>query len=237
MAVFSGRYNTQFRDPKLKYYNAPVFSEFMLPAAVDTGGLGIVCVNAIKNGYDLINRIGDAVTLHSVTISGIIEPRQTGNINGDPWGEPGYARMLVVYDACPNGEFPTAGATKVIGTGIDGGVASAWTRQNPYYMDRFLILRDMEWFMPETVFASSVGAAPALFHFGSEGNNKIPFAFNEYIPIKNLITRYTSNDDNDPEAINTIADIVHGSLLVILVSNFSNTYIFDGDARVTYYDC
>jgi len=124
-------------------------SSYWLPLAANVTGTnplltanatgGMTVLNAIPQGTQIDQRVGNKIQISSIRIKASIIIAGTGQTFDG-------IRIMVVYDRNPNGAYPTISSILSDSGIVEGAMSTANTNfassQNIAYKDRFLILRD-----------------------------------------------------------------------------------------------
>lgn len=162
--------------------------------ACDTTGT-ITPINLVAAGSSYNNRIGRKIAMKSVYLNGSLSPQ--GAASGET-----YCRIMIVYDAQPNGALPVY-ADIVLGQAAVLATTASTSRDNLNLnnRDRFRVLLDKRIVMPALV--GSVIVNPN-FPTATEVN------LNEFRKLYRLETNYKADT-----AGGAIGDIATGSLLLV----------------------
>lgn len=182
-------------------------------------GTNIDLLNGIQSGAGFFSRIGSRVELKNLHIRGMILTVSSCATE--------LCRMLIVYDRQPVGSLPNINDI-LQSRAQDGTTTNTGSSEvNLDNRDRFIIVRDMQWYMPAQTFTAGVVTNAAFPGFG-----KNTFEVNEFIKLKGLGTHFKSS--NNPT---TIADIASGALYVAFVSSGGDSDVaFYGGFRLRYED-
>jgi len=180
-----------------------------------------VCLNAIEEGSSFYNRVGRKVMMRSLQINGVIN--QTGN-NGGGYE---YLRGMIVYDRQPNGAFPAI-ADLLQDVDLTGAATTnSFSGINMNNRDRFKVLADMRWSIPNDSNSSEVDLVAGILDYTKNEVN-----VNRFIPLFNLEAHYKASNGNQ-------TDLSTGNLfLVTFGSNASGSdaYQLAFHARLRYHD-
>lgn len=184
----------------------PVGSEIkavdLLPQnyVINVGGGGsetVILLNGVQTGAGFFNRVGARIEMRNLHVRGLLRNIATGIQD--------VMRMAIVYDRQPVGTLPVftdiflartqTGATS--GTGV--------AEVNLDNRDRFIILRDLEIYMPSVSNAANVLTNGPNYP-GSDQESDI----NMFIKLKGLGTHFKSSSNPT-----TIGDIATGALYMI----------------------
>jgi len=161
----------------------------------------IILLNGIQAGTGFFNRVGARTEMKNLHIRGIIQNQATSV-------QESLARILIVYDRQPVGALPIIADILQSRSQVGTASTSGMSEINLDNRDRFVIIRDMEFFLPTcTNTAGVLTNGPA---FPGDGT---PFEINEFIKLRGLGTHYKSTSNPT-----TIADIATGSLYAAFVS-------------------
>lgn len=176
-------------------------------------------VNLLRLGNDDYQRIGREIKMRSLTITGgVIDIRQSSQASD-------FFRYMVIYDRQANGAVPTLQniLTSVSSAGAATNAANAG--RNEDMRDRFKILLDKYWGIPnDTNGGSSAAGQRVTGHF--------PSTIKHYIPLHGAVTKYVS-DAND------ITQVGAGALYIMTFGDIAAgnaNYTLKCNARLTYSD-
>lgn len=193
-----------------------VISPFRAPATAT----GIILLNGVQTGAGFFNRVGSRIEMKSLHVRGAV-------VNTATTAATGVARLLIVYDRQPGGALPVitdillnrdqAGATSITGA----------AEVNLDNRDRWIILRDTEWYIP-----SCTNTAGVLTNGPQFPGDDDEFDVNLFIPLKGLITHF--NSTANPA---TIANIATGALYAVFVTNATDsTWSIGANYRLRFDD-
>lgn len=178
-------------------------------------------LNGVQVGAGFFNRVGSRIEMKNIHIRGIIENIATSISS--------YGRMLIVYDRQPNGAAPAI--TEVLQSRDQTGTAatSSQSEINLDQRDRFVILRDKQWYLPPVTNTANVLTNGPTYPAGESENT---WEINEFIKMKGLVTHYKSSSNPT-----TIADINTGAVYLLFIQNQSaSTYQARVGIRVRFLD-
>jgi len=185
-------------------------------------------LNAIQDGSGFFQRVGRKVNMKSLMLTMNIEPTLTnpGNVPQQ------YARVVVFYDAQPNGVAPVYSDVLQDVTQTGATSISAYSSINLNNRDRFKILLDKK------IKLSAKGINGAPFVTGDndvyEQNTKLNIT--KYLKLRGLETVFKSTSSPS-----TIADISTGALWCMVFGEDANAFpncAWQGilTTRLRYYD-
>jgi len=169
---------------------------FITPAATPVQTL----LNGVQVGSAFYNRVGSRIEMKSLHIRGALFNLLT---NTDD-----YLRMIVYYDRQPNGAAPTYADLMQTRDQTGAATTGAKSEINLDMRDRFVILRDRQWFAP-----SVTNTAGVLSNGPNYPGQDQEWDINEFIPLNNLVTHYKSSTNPS-----VIGDINTGALFVTFVT-------------------
>jgi len=182
-------------------------------------------LNGVQEGSSFYNRIGRKIMLKSIHVTGAIVPQSTGG------GVPEYDRIMLIYDRQPNGAFPTASdvLTDYDNTGTNR--STSFSGMNMNNSERFLILRDHRFQVPDNNSGAAVVNNP-----GSDAivDNTGIANINWFVKLKNLETHYKAS--SNPAVI---GDIATGSLFLFTFGSVpvaTAGYQLQFKSRLRYHD-
>lgn len=181
----------------------------------------IALLNGVQTGAAFYNRVGARIELRNLHIRGTIKPTATSN------GET-TIRMLVVYDRQPTGALPACSDILQMRDQTGATSTTGYSEINLDNRDRFVIIRDMQWYAPSLT--DTAGQETNLAYPGFGSNN---YDVNEFIRLSELGTHFKSSSNPT-----TIADIATGALYVLFTTTAGNDsqYTFAGNFRLRYDD-
>lgn len=191
----------------------------------------IVLLNGTVNGASFYQRVGQRINMKSLQLEGFWAPNAGTTVSGISH----YYRILIVYDAQCNGNFPTlSDLFNMVPAAGGGGTSATDSFINMNNRDRFIILRDKKYAILRT---STVTAGTTHFEGVSHDSVNVltpmPSRFKCYIKLKGLETVYKAINDA------TVAGIQTGALYFIVLYNNGTgvaPLIFDYNARLRFYD-
>jgi len=172
-------------------------------------------INLVGAGTGSFQRIGKNVCGKSVRLQGIVAAiLKTDGTTGDLLGN--TLRMVVVYDAQPNGNLPVY--SDIFGiTGQDGTVTTEFLDPVRYTeTSRFKVLRNVVWDCNPEAYGST----------GSQHQIGMFKTIDEYIPLDDITTTFSAN--TSPASI---SQITHGAIYLIFRarSNTTDDYFYVSD--------
>lgn len=193
---------------------------------VDTGATNTMSstavfqlLNNIRLGNDDYQRVGKEIKMKSLLLTAQVQDLRR-NSNAHDW-----IRYMIIYDRQTNGAAPVI-ADVLSSVDINGGVTSTVrAAKNENNKDRFKILLDQSFGIPNDLNAGSNQAA-------QRGFGAFPTYVKHYIKLGGLLTKYLSDAGG-------IAMIGSGSLYLVLYGNntaANSNYDFNFNARLTYAD-
>lgn len=154
----------------------------------------IALLNGVQTGTGFFNRIGSRIEMKSLHIRGVLRNGATAVQS--------FCRMAIVYDRQPTGALPIWSdifqARDQTGTATNS-TASGVNLDN---RDRFVVVRDVQYFLPSVSNAAGVLTNGPSYP-GSDQESDI----NIFIKLKGLVTHFKSS--SNPA---TITDIATGAL-------------------------
>lgn len=155
-------------------------------------------LNGILTGSGFFNRVGARIEMKSIHIRAVITFLATSvqDVN----------RLIVFYDRQPNGAAPAIADVLQARDNAGAATTAAQSEINLDNRERFVILRDKEWFVPSTTVAAGVLTNGP----GYPGDDNL-MHINEFIPLKGLGTHYKASTG-------AIGDIATGSLFAVFIS-------------------
>lgn len=187
---------------------------------------GFQLLNGTQTGTGFWNRIGRKIQMKSLHLTGAWSA-DNGTISPDPH-QFEYLRIMVVYDAQPNGSTPPISA--ILQNRGDDGTAytNAISGVNMDNADRFRILADIRW----TNFDDSVAPGEAGEAMMNGYNQEL--LVNRFINLRGLETVYSGSANPA-----TIAQITTGALYLITFGNniaAKAPFSFTFNARLRFCD-
>lgn len=181
-------------------------------------------LNATVPGASEQNRIGRKISMKSLMIRGWVRYNQAGTTPGDD-----LLRCIVVYDRQPNGATPVI--SDILQDTDQAGTASSSITANINLSnaDRFKILRDWFWAVPQVVGIG--GAATQNGQITDCGAKE--FSFKTFINLNGMETHYNAG------TAGTIADISTGALFLVTYGARASAdaqYKLSFGSRVRYLD-
>lgn len=168
-----------------------------------------ILLNPIQSGAAYYNRVGARVELKNIHIRGIIIPKTLGEEQNFIPGA--YGRVVIVYDRSPNGVIPQV--SDILQTRTQTGATSTteYSEINLDNRDRFIILRDTEFYLPDVhkVFPGVNNITAQAF----PNNTGKEMMYNEFIKLKGLVSHFKGN--TNPIGI---GDIVVGAIYALAIS-------------------
>lgn len=208
----------QTRSPELKSVDVP----YQLTHLSTTPTMNIL--NGIQNGAGFYNRIGNKVEMKSLEFRAQISLSDKNTTSGVD-----YIRFAIIYDAQPNGAYPTW--ADIFTSYTDQGLTSsdAFSFLNINNRERFKVFAD--W-----VFRSGFDGNVGLTAEVAEQLNTCQEAtnFHRFIKLKRLVANYKSS--SNPAAV---GDVATGSLLFVTLGSrpdLDANYNVQWSARLRYYD-
>lgn len=183
-------------------------------------------LNTCQQGAAFYNRIGNRIQMRSVHITGSI-----ANNAVVPTGQAHYIRFMVVYDRSPAagtgvGSYPAIG-TLLADYDTNGTVTTtSVSGVNPNFTDRFVIIRDQRFYMPNDSNTALTSAAAGILDYTDTAN------INLYCKLKGLEAQYSASTG-------AIGDLSTGALWVLVYGNIpaaSCPYSANWKSRLRYYD-
>jgi len=186
-------------------------------------------LNAIQDGSGFYQRVGRKINMKSLNVTLNIEPTTTNTGNVPPQ----YARVVVFYDAQPNGVAPIY--SDVLQDITQSGTASvtAYSSINLNNRERFKILMDKK----IKLSGKAAGGAPLVTGQNDvyeQNNGKLNIT--KFIKLKGIETMYKSTSSPS-----TVADIATGALWCMVYGEDSGVFpdvAWNGilTSRLRYYD-
>jgi len=173
--------------------------QFRVPTATNC----ILC-NGVQTGAAFYNRVGSRIEMKNLHLRGYIYNVATSLTTN--------LRLLVVYDRQPTGGLPTISDLLLSRDQTGATVSTGDSEINLDNRDRFLILRDKQYYAPPcTNTAAVLTNGPSFPAVDQEWD------LNEFIKLKGLGTHYKSSSSPT-----TIADISTGALYCFFVASQSD---------------
>lgn len=173
-------------------------------------------LNNVVNGSEIYQRTGRKIYMKSLHIKGYIYPTiGTGST------DPAFIRMIVLYDAQPNGALPAL--ADVLMDSSAAAATSVVSELNLNNRERFKILREQMWVMGpnNTIQQSAI----------QDGSQCL--VVNEFIKLKKIESIYNATNGG------TIADVTSGALIALFLCDTASTTLawkLAYSARLRYYD-
>lgn len=172
-------------------------------------------INVMVNGAELFNRVGRKVYNRNLHFRGWFSNAATGTQD--------IARVIIYYDAQPNGAAPTI--ANLLADSTTAGSTTSLSEINLFNRARFKILRDHQVLLPGCT-NSATSVSPS-FVLDSTGRLAVDF----FIKLKGLESVYNGTNGG------TVADITSGAIgFVVLSETTSNSWDFNWSSRLRYYD-
>lgn len=200
----------------------------------NSAAAGFLLCNAIQEGSGFFNRIGRKINLKSLMVTADIEQSFANTSAVDPQ----FARMIVLYDAQPNGVAPVL--SDVLQDVTQSGAASinVYSSINLNNRDRFRILLDKKFKLPGVGIAGAPFGGAGLQQALAYEMNNGKLCISKYLKLKGIETQYKST--SSPASI---ADISTGALWVMVVGQDPSAigsglqgYTAFVTTRLRYYD-
>lgn len=167
------------------------------------------------NGAELYQRTGRKTYGKSIHVRGWVRPVTTAVQT--------LLRIIIFYDANPNGVAPTI--ANLLQDSSAAAATSAVSEINLTNRQRFKILRDIQWQAPSFSLAAGVVTNQAF----SDTTGK--FSVNEFIKLKGLETVFNGVNGG------TVADIQTGAIFMTLIDDQQDTdWNLIWTSRYRYYD-
>lgn len=161
----------------------------------------IILLNGIQTGAAFFNRVGSRIEMKNLHIRGALRPSATN-------GENTSARMIILYDRQPTGALPVITDILLSRDQAGATTTTGHSEINLDNRDRFVILRDLMWYLP-----SSTNTAGVLTNGPNFPGDDEKFDVNVFIKLKELGTHFKSS--TNPTAI---GDIATGALYALFIS-------------------
>lgn len=203
------------RSPELHAIDIPFFSTGFRTIATPPP---LFLLNGVQTGAGFFNRVGSRIELINIHVRGIIDIQATTITQ--------YCRMLVVYDRQPNGVAPLVGDILQARDQAGAVTGNAFVEINLDQRQRYLILRDKEYYIPAVT--NTAGVLTNGPNFPSEGPE---LCVNEFIKMKGLLTQFKSSSNPT-----TVTDINSGAVYMFFLAAVDNTARFQGGVRVRFAD-
>jgi len=174
-------------------------------------------LNNVTNGAEIYQRTGRKIYMKSLHVKGFIEGSGTASANM------AILRMVLVYDAQPNGAFPAI--ADLFQDSTAGGATGFMSELNLNNRERFKILREKMWVMGPT---AANQAGQTVINDGSQC-----LVINEFIKLKKIEAIFNATNGG------TVADVTSGSLFAVFMSDANSTssaWNAVYTARLRYYD-
>lgn len=178
----------------------------------------VTFLNTITSGSDINNRVGDKIKLKSLEVT--IFMARTGNV-GSGGGE--RLRIMLIYDS-----QPVPGSSPAIAQILEDttGATDAHSMLNIDNRDRFKVIRDWRWAVPDSVIASGSSIPFTVWDTSNGGPRNNTHA---YVNLKDLPTVYERGSTN-----------IHTGALYIVgmgtTASGSESFTADFQTRVRYRD-
>jgi len=197
------------------------------PAPIDvnttTGTTGVYPLNLTTQGSALQNRLGNKIALKSLQMKYHFQIKAPTVANPVPQQD---IRVIIFYDKQTNGSLPSI--SDVISSVDQNGTVTCSTDSYPnnFNRDRFVILADSWFHLPQVTWNSTLGTSTELWL-----PSMSELRFDRYIKLKNIETCYKAN-------AGTIGDVSTGGLFIMHISNAGTTpYVqIDFSARLKFAD-
>lgn len=192
------------------------FDVALTNTAVTAAGAYINSLNVPINGAELYQRVGRKIYMKSIHIRGYLTPNAASAAI-----QP--IRILLFYDSQPNGAAPVAVANLIADSNV-AGATTIYSEINLGNRQRFKILRDTQFLMPETTAAGSIT------------NNSLPDAckqslhIDQFVKLKGLETVFNGVNGG------TVADVQSGALGMLVIAGSNGDWTFTWQTRMRYYD-
>lgn len=173
----------------------------------DTTG-SVTLLNGVAQGDDNTNRHGRQATFKSISIKGLLQPVDTSTAT-----QGSYCRLLIVWDAAPNGVAPVITDLLVAST--------ACSHNNLNNRARFKILADEQYAIGgiDQTATQAVATSPCVV------------AINRYVKLPNVVTTYSGTGA-------TIASIQQGAIWMFTIGSIAASFggQFNVAVRVRFTD-
>jgi len=171
--------------------------------------------NFLVSGSELYQRVGRKVYMKSLHLRGWVQNSATSVAD--------FARIIVFYDANPNGQAITQ--TDLLQDSNAAAAVSATAEINLFNRERFQILRDHQILLPSVTNTGGVLTNSFIPQTDSQMN------IDMFIKLKGLEAVYNGTNGG------TIADIQTGAIGMLLMCETStNEWDFTWHTRLRYYD-
>lgn len=197
----------------------------IVQAVISTTGT-VTTLNGTEEGAGMWNRVGRKIMLKNLRIRGLLT--QSGTVTGV--GE--YLRAMVIYDRQPNGSTPAL-TDILLGYGYDGtpsSTVSSFNNINMNNSERFRILRDYHWSIPNNSQSTTATAPIGAMSIIDYNNDRTQI--DDFIKLGGLEAQYKSSTGS-------VADITTGHLFVLTVGNLPAAnagYTLTFSARLRFTD-
>lgn len=200
---------------EIKAIDIPVASyNFRAPATASS----VILLNGVQTGAAFFNRVGSRVEMKNLHIRGVVTSAVT---TVDTIG-----RLLILYDRQPTGALPVI-ADILLSRDQTGAVTTSGVSEiNLDNRDRFIVVRDIQWFLP------AVTNTAGVLTNGPQYSDDMPHtSINEFIKLKGLGTHYKSSSNPT-----TIGDIATGALYAAFVTTSDSAYAVAAQFRMRFED-
>lgn len=182
-------------------------------------------LNPVQEGSGLNNREGRKISGKSLRITG-----QLGSSGVAPTGVPNFLRVMVIYDRQPGPLFPVIG--DILATVDQAGAVTTTSKSqmNPNNMDRFAMLRDIRYDIPNDNVAGTSDFVGGIIDYN---NQKV--RIDEYIKIPGYDMHYNSTANPI-----TNANVSTGAIYLVTFGNVAaatSAYAVEWTSRLRYLDC
>lgn len=165
----------------------------------------IALLNGIQTGAAFYNRVGSRVEMKNLHLRGYIQSAATSVTTN--------LRMLVVYDRQPTGALPVVSDILQSRDQTGATATNGDSEINLDNRDRFIILRDKQYYAPPCT-----NTAGVLTNGPSFPSTDQEWDINEFIKLKGLGVHFKSSSSPT-----TVADIATGAVYVMFVSTTSDS--------------
>jgi len=201
--------------PKAPKQELKAFDVHQTVTGFSSAAPNVVYFNTMINGAELYQRVGRKVYMKSLHLRGWVQ--NTGTSVAD------FARIIVFYDANPNGSAITQ--TDLLQDSNAAAAVSATAEINLFNRERFQILRDHQMLLPSVTNTGGVLTNAFIPQTDSQLN------IDMFIKLKGLEGVYNATNGA------TIADIQTGAIGMLLMCETStNEWDFTWHSRLRYYD-
>lgn len=159
-------------------------------------------LNGIQEGAGAFNRIGRRISLQQFQLQGFLQDAGV-TTNGVQWG-----RIMLIYDRQPNATVPQFADLIQSETQTGALANSVVAGRNMDGLDRFVILWDDRFVMPQVTYTAGVLSNVVPFPTMLEMRKMCS------LPLKGLETTYKTNTNPS-----TVADIATGSLYLVTMGD------------------